>query len=297
MIKHQMSINSFVCPFISVTIIAASYGISSIPAYSFTVPNNQYKYQPGTNPCTNTSVTSEASQAITTSLNYALQNIPATKQAKGKSSENTVNVPDINWSFTMPRFQVPEINGWFYTYGGGTYGGKTYSGSMGGGSYTASASSTPKLIGLNTGTATNSLSQSSCNYQAQTGYTSSGELTTDITWSSLQIELEVNAEGYLADYGTAYPVKATISNMKIQAPAKYTFASNNPQTADLTYLNFNQCTSSGQVENVEVIGSTSSNLESRVEDNLQKSVNAIGNRLCKLINSKVMPKLPLKIDI
>ena len=278
-------------------LVSTSIGASTLPAFGFTAPNNQYQYQPGSDPCTNTSVTSNAAQAITNSMNYALQEIPPTKSAKGKSSENTINIPKISWSFTMPSFKVPEIHGWFYTYGGGTYGGKTYSNSFGGGSYTASASSTPKISGLNTATANASVSQSNCSYQAEKGYTSSGELTSTVTWPSLQIELTVNVDGYLVDYGSGTPVKATISNMKVQAPAKYTFTSNNPQTAELSYLQFVQCTSSGQVENVQVLGSTSSQLADHVKNNIQKGVNGIGNKLCKYINSKLIQKVPIKINI
>lgn len=278
-------------------LVSTFIGTSTMPAFGFTAPNNQYQYQPGSDPCTNTSVTSNAAQAITNSLNYALQEIPPTKSAKGRSSENTINVPNISWSFTMPSFKVPQFNGWFYTYGGGTYGGKTYSNSAGGSSYTASASSAPKISGLNTATANVSISQSDCSYQAGKGYTSSGELTSTIAWPSLQVELSVNVDGYLVDYGSGTPVKATISNMKVQAPGKYTFASNNPQTAELSYLQFIQCTSSGQVENVQVLGSSDSQLASHVTNNIQKGVNGVASKLCKYINSKLIKKVPIEINI
>ena len=279
------------------TLASTCIGASTMPAFGFTAPNNQYQYQPGSDPCTNTSVTANAAQAITNSLNYALQEIPPTKSAKGRSSENTINVPKISWSFTMPSFKVPEFNGWFYTYGGGTYGGKTYSNSVGGSSYTASASSAPKISGLNTATANVTISQSGCSYQSGKGYTSSGELTSTIAWPSLQVELSVNVDGYLVDYGSGTPVKATISNMKVQAPGTYTFASNNPQTAELSYLQFVQCTSSGQVENVQVLGSTDSQLASHVKNNIQKGVDGVANKLCKYINSKLIQKVPIKINI
>jgi SLT domain-containing protein len=99
------------------------------------------------------------------------------------------------------------------------------------------------------------------------------------------------------DYGSGTPVKATISNMKVQAPGKYTFASNNPQTAELSYLQFIQCTSSGQVENVQVLGSSDSQLASHVTNNIQKGVNGVASKLCKYINSKLIKKVPIEIDI
>jgi hypothetical protein len=63
-------------------LVSTFIGASTMPAFGFTAPNNQYQYQPGSDPCTNTSVTSNAAQAITNSLNYALQEIHQQSQQK-----------------------------------------------------------------------------------------------------------------------------------------------------------------------------------------------------------------------
>lgn len=178
-------------------------------------------------------------------------------------------------SFSIPRWSGP----FGYVYGGGN-------------TYTAGASSTTTITGIDTGTATVTGTQTSCTY-ATGSYQSSGNIATTISWQPISLTIDAQVTGFLAQFYSGTPVKVTITGMQVSAPGSYTISSSSSTNAQISALSFNNCTASASSVSATVLGSANANTAQKI----QNKINSSGPSICSSLNSKTSSMVPITFSV
>ena len=234
-------------------------------------PNKNYT--PGTDPCTNSNLDSEAANAFQSAFNKGIQN--SNPSPKSRSSTATIKLGDpFGWQ-VWPRE-----------------------------SYTAAASETPTITGTNTGIATVTANTTDCSYSAGS-FTSTGTLTTVLKWPSVEVKVTSTLDGFFVDYFEGTSVDVKVSNLMLSLPGTYTIKSNSDKTAQVTAFKLSNCSSSGNVS-ASVSGlpaaaisakDSTSNPSEYVQQNVQSDVNDMGSQMCIHIQSKLNDQLPYTFSL
>ena len=221
-------------------------------------------YTPGNNPCSNPQ-TSTVTNGIANAINTALSEMPPQKVIPKSSTV----------SFSIPYWSGP----FGYVYGGGT-------------TYTAGASSNTTITGINTGTATVTGTQTSCTYTTGS-YQSSGNITSTISWQPINVTIDAQVTGFLAQFYSGTPVKVTITGMQVIAPGSYTISSSSSTNAQISALSFDNCTASASSVSATILGTANANTAQKI----QNKINSSGASICNTLNSKVSSTIPITFSV
>ncbi len=221
-------------------------------------------YNPGNNPCTNTSLDSAAANAFQSAFNKGIQNANPAPITRGSSTTIKLGDP-FGWNVWKRQ------------------------------NYTAAATATTSISGANTGSATITVKTTSCNYTPGS-FNSSGTLTTVMKWPSIEVEITTQLTGFFIKYYQGTNVDIKVSDLILNLPATYTIKSNSDKTAQVTEFRLNNCTSSGNVT-ATVQGSSSSQAAQNAKQKVQDDVNKMGAQMCSSIQTKVNAQLPYTFSL
>lgn len=221
-------------------------------------------YNPGNDPCTNSSLDSAAANAFQSAFNKGIQNANPAGKTKGSSTTLTLGDP-FGWK-VWPRQN-----------------------------YTAAATATTRISGVNTGSATVTAKTTSCNYTSGS-FNSSGTLTTVMKWPSIEAEITSQLTGFFIKYYQGTNIDIKVSDLILNLPGTYTIKSNSEKTAQVTDFKLTNCTSSGNVS-ATVQGSSTSQAAEKAQQNVQGDVNNMGAQMCSSIQTKVNAQLPYTFSL
>jgi hypothetical protein len=237
------------------TIAASMIMTTSVSQAQSTRPT----YTPGNNPCTNQQI-SNVTNGLANAINTALSELPP---QKSESKSKTV-------SFSIPYWSGP----FGYVYGGGN-------------TYTAGASRTSTITGINTGTATVTGTSTSCTYTTGS-YQSTGNMTSTFSWQPISLTIDAQVTGFLAQFYSGTPVKVTITGMQATAPGAYTISSTSSTNAEISAIDFSNCTASASSVSATVLGVANANTAQKI----QNKINSSGPQICSSLNSKTSSMIP-----